>query len=326
MTSPLLDRYLYAVGQYLPTNRRDDLLAELRANLESQIEDRDEALGRPLSEPELTALIQAHGRPTDVAAQYAPQPALIAPDLIPHYWLTLRATLLVVIVLYAITQTILQTDPADAVLRAPWVLFLAWAWLTFAFIAFDLIRRHFHRTRKPWDPARLLQLPTLPRPSRKSHANRIADFVATAIFTAYFIAVPVEPWLILGPGVGTFRGLPLRVSPQWHIFYLELILLMLPQLLLKATMLFGPERRWFATVRIAIETFGVLLLTAMVKARITFTADTASHSKLLLLGVISHWTNVALQLALVLSTLHLCWSFYKNSERRKCARRGPVLA
>ena len=102
---------------------------------------------------------------------------------------------------------------------------------------------------------------------------------------------------------------------------------MLPQLLLKATMLFGPERRWFGTVRIAIETFGVLLLTAMVHARITFTADGfVPQHKLLLFGIVSHWTNVALELALVLSILHLCWSYYKLRSHPKCTSTEPALA
>ena len=38
----LLDRYLQAVKKHLPWQRQDDIIAELRANLESQLEDREE--------------------------------------------------------------------------------------------------------------------------------------------------------------------------------------------------------------------------------------------------------------------------------------------
>ena len=40
----LLDRYLQAIGRYLPEQRRADLLAELGANLREQIDDRAKAL------------------------------------------------------------------------------------------------------------------------------------------------------------------------------------------------------------------------------------------------------------------------------------------
>ena len=46
----LLDRYLQAVKKHLPWKRQDDIIAELRVNLESQLEEREDELGRPLTE------------------------------------------------------------------------------------------------------------------------------------------------------------------------------------------------------------------------------------------------------------------------------------
>jgi len=43
----LLNRYLRAVGRLLPKPRRDDIVAELRANILSQMEDREQELGAP---------------------------------------------------------------------------------------------------------------------------------------------------------------------------------------------------------------------------------------------------------------------------------------
>jgi len=51
----LLDRYLEAVRKHLPWKRQDDLLAELRANLEEQLEDKESALGRPMTGEEAEA-------------------------------------------------------------------------------------------------------------------------------------------------------------------------------------------------------------------------------------------------------------------------------
>ena len=44
----LLDRYLLAVKKYLPW-KADDILAELKANLESQLEEKESDLGRRLT-------------------------------------------------------------------------------------------------------------------------------------------------------------------------------------------------------------------------------------------------------------------------------------
>ena len=45
----LLDRYLQAVRFFLPRRQQDDIVRELSENLLSQMEDRAEELGRPLS-------------------------------------------------------------------------------------------------------------------------------------------------------------------------------------------------------------------------------------------------------------------------------------
>ena len=46
----LLNRYLQAVGQYLPAETKDDTLEELCANLLEQMDVRAEELERPLTE------------------------------------------------------------------------------------------------------------------------------------------------------------------------------------------------------------------------------------------------------------------------------------
>ena len=58
----LLDRYLQAVRFFLP-RRNQDIVRELSENLLSQIEDREESLGRPLSEDEQADLLRRHGHP-----------------------------------------------------------------------------------------------------------------------------------------------------------------------------------------------------------------------------------------------------------------------
>jgi hypothetical protein len=69
----LLDRYLQAVGFWLPKEQKRDILAELSEDLQSQIEERESSLGRSLTEEELAATLKLRGAPLLVAERYLPQ-------------------------------------------------------------------------------------------------------------------------------------------------------------------------------------------------------------------------------------------------------------
>jgi hypothetical protein len=81
----LLDRYLQAVKKHLPRQRQDDIIAELKANLESQLEDKESELGRPLTQGEAEDCLKQLGPPMQVAARYQPQRYLIGPAVFPIY-------------------------------------------------------------------------------------------------------------------------------------------------------------------------------------------------------------------------------------------------
>jgi hypothetical protein len=87
---PLLDRYLSAVGNLLPDAEREDILRELRANLEARLDDLGESSGRAPTEDDLCRILREHGHPAVVAARYRPQQALIGPVVWPYFWAGLR--------------------------------------------------------------------------------------------------------------------------------------------------------------------------------------------------------------------------------------------
>ncbi|HTU71609.1 MAG TPA: hypothetical protein VMF11_15005 [Candidatus Baltobacteraceae bacterium] len=96
----MLSNYLYAVHRYLPKDAaRDDIVAEIGEALQSQIEERERSLGRPLNADEEAALIKAYGHPRLVASRYGKHQALIGPDLLPFYWPVLICVLSIVVVL-----------------------------------------------------------------------------------------------------------------------------------------------------------------------------------------------------------------------------------
>jgi hypothetical protein len=86
----MLNRYLHAVGFWLPRHQKEDILAELAEDLHSQIDDREAELGRPLEETDIVPILKQRGRPVFVAGKFLPQQRLIGPVLYPIYILVLK--------------------------------------------------------------------------------------------------------------------------------------------------------------------------------------------------------------------------------------------
>ncbi len=86
----LLDRYLQAVKFWLPKGQKQDIIAELSEDIRSQIEEKENELGRKLNEAEAEAIFKRVGRPVLVANRYSPQQYLIGPLLFPIYRFVLK--------------------------------------------------------------------------------------------------------------------------------------------------------------------------------------------------------------------------------------------
>ena len=83
----LTERYLKAVAAQLPQAERDDIIAELRDAIQTRMEDREEALGRPLTEAEEEAVLREVGHPLTVAARYGSGPMhVVGPEIYP-WWM-----------------------------------------------------------------------------------------------------------------------------------------------------------------------------------------------------------------------------------------------
>ena len=87
----LLDRYLQAVRFFLPRRGdQDDIIRELSENLRSQMEDREEELGRPLTNDERADILRRHGHPMLVAGRYRSHQHLIGSAFFPIYIFALK--------------------------------------------------------------------------------------------------------------------------------------------------------------------------------------------------------------------------------------------
>jgi hypothetical protein len=109
----LLDRYLNAVKGYLPEAQQNDIIEELKDSLMSQIEEREAALKRPLTDAELQAFIKQSAHPMLVAGRYLPQQYLIGPEMYPFWWASQRVMLMVTASIYSLLAGIQIVTSGD---------------------------------------------------------------------------------------------------------------------------------------------------------------------------------------------------------------------
>ena len=279
----LLDRYLQDVKKHLPWERQDDIVAELKANLEAQLEDKEAARGRPLTTGEVEAWLKQIGPPRQVAARYRPQRYLIGPALFPTYWVVLQAAsswVLVIFLITSVVQAFAAGTPGGtavilAVLRVPGVLITTAAWVTAIFAAIE-----FAAARNPakfpalasalgdWSPRALPPVEKQAARGRKprSYAQAVIELVLGFLCLGWWLLVPKYPYLLMGPGAVYLRVSPFQLAPAWVPFYWCVAALTLFQLGWRSVYLWrGSWREPQTAQKIAMSALGlipvILLLT-----------------------------------------------------------------
>jgi hypothetical protein len=318
----LLERYLQAVGEYLPARTRADTLAELRENLLAEMECREEEMGRSLTQGEVADVLEKHGRPVLVAARYLPQHHLIGPAWFPIYWFTLKRSFPFVVLVYVVTNVVAWlfqggrgVDVGAAVGHFPSVALTFWAVVTLGFASFEYAQgRYFHQVdlSKGWNPNDLPKVEPA-QGKRPSLAGGVADVIVSAVGMAWLLAIPYKPYLILGPLVGHLREMPFGLTPEWHIFYWQIICLLGVQLVLKTMMVFlhGVEG-WRKGFDMVVQVIGILIIAVMVQARTYMVPGTSVGAMSMKdLTTLNTAINFGFKVALALSVVKLLWDIWK---------------
>jgi hypothetical protein len=245
----LLNRYLQAVGRLLPKARRDDIVAELRANILSQMEDREQELGRSLTEDEQAAILRHHGNPTVVAGRYREDnlglafgTQLIGPELFPFYKMSLTVNLVITAVVLAVLLPVIAHEIGGAITltRALIPLVTQFVAVTLIFIVVEKNKAH---VLDKWDPRKLPALKA--NPDDGPTAANIFTFIVTAIGTLWLALTPQWPYLLLGPGAFYLPQLGLKAMPSWPLFYWVIVAGLCARLVLQFFVIF----RWLARPR-----------------------------------------------------------------------------
>ena len=325
----LLERYLQAVGQYLPTETKDDTIAELRSNLMEQIDAREEDLGRPLDFAEVATILKEHGKPEAVALRYLPQRSLIGPTVFPFYTLTLGRVLPLVVFVSLLAKGIQFATSGDESLAHALGSFALGVWYSllisaaiitaiFATIEWSLQRGKLGTQWNEWDPAKLPAVKTHAAPdnSPKSMVKRVIDLSVHCLWFAYVLWVPWHPFWIMGPGVFYMDSLGVTLAPVWHTFYALLIVLLTVQLVMKLLAFVVAAQPWMQLMELVTDLLGVFAIGLLAMASAYFVPANAL-ADLHRIATVNHSVNLAFRIVLVIVVAGLVkdgWQYAKRSK------------
>lgn len=282
-SSDLFERYLQAVRKFLPWERQADIVAELRANLEAQREEREAELGRPLSEGEMIDWLKELGPPHQMAARYQPPRHLIGPAVFPMYWNILRLVLIWASVAYGVSivvRLVAESHSPQWVagqVGGLWgVLIMAAAWVTGIFAVFEFVSERypekcpdFLAPASHWSPTTLPPLEKTRETGTKppSLMGLAAELVVQFAFIIWLLLIPHHPYLLFGPGTEFVRTGPVVLLPIAAWFYWSVLAVAAVQFAWKLYIVLS-DTWWEKNTlgHLAMKTVGILPTIVMIAA------------------------------------------------------------
>jgi hypothetical protein len=219
----LIDRYLQAVGFWLPKKQKKDILAELEGDLKSEIEDREAGLGRNLDAAEIDEVLKRRGAPILVAGRYRPQKSLIGPVLFPIYQFVLKMVLFFYLVPWlAIWLFAAIFIPSyRAAHPGPELLITLSSLWNIALTAFATITIGFAAAEWFWIPGKLSgnwtprKLPKVRDGLKIPRSNSIAEIVFGLLVLGWWLGMVTLPVIQIRDGLKLFYPL----GSVWQAFH-----------------------------------------------------------------------------------------------------------
>jgi hypothetical protein len=324
----LLERYLQAVKRHLPLERQDDILAELRANMEAQLEDKESELGRKVTQGEAEDWLRAMGPPVLVASRYHVQRYLIGPALYPLYLYVLRMAALWALIIYMVVNVVLaafssstNTSAVDALMRLPGTLILVAGWVTLIFAALEFVAARYPEKCPPvagltghWSPSSLPPLEKAETGRKpRSYAQAIAELVLGFAFLIWLLLIPAHPFLLMGPGAILLDVGPFRLADVWWTFYWWIVGLNGLQLTWRCVDLLRGAWQYPSPLQhIVFKTVGlipvalILLSGGSMLVLLKNPAVNQAHYGGVL-ATINHYTRLGFEVVLMIGAVQLAW-------------------
>jgi hypothetical protein len=265
----VLERYIQAVRTRLPWDRQDDIAAELRTNLQAQLEEKESELGRSLTDDEAEAWIGQLGSPYRMADQYRPVRYLIGPELYSNYLLVLRTALSWVLALslffgaFSIAAAYPQIGSAflAAMRQLSRNLFdtAIVVTLIFATIEFLRVRRQGQYSAASsrdadWSPRSLppLEIPSAGGAERRNRGRVIVSLVFGCLGLAWLVMLPHYPYLIIGPGARYLPSFPFAPTPTLTLVYWLIVGQVAVAIAWRMVALFTDRWRWLYPAEVLV--------------------------------------------------------------------------
>jgi hypothetical protein len=250
----LIDRYLQAVRFWLPDKQKHDIIAELSEDLQSQLQEKEDALGRQVNYEEQVQLLKRFGAPMEVAARYVPQQQPMRPAMFMIYRFVLK---LVVVWVLLPLFSIVSAGPFFAAQNHPAALLATvFTYLRTAVFAVGMITIVFGLLSKyqpnlglqGWDPRKL---PKVRVPRDPMYIPRFGS--ATEVFWNLLFVLWWVDFFRLPIGYGQ-EGDAVRVTmvPVWHNYFWPILLVSGAALGLAAVNLMRP---WWTRARAGVRLF-----------------------------------------------------------------------
>lgn len=227
----LVERYLQAVSGYLPKPQAADIIAELKDSLLSQIEERESALGRALTEAEQQALLKQSGHPMLVAGRYLPQQHLIGPSVFPLWWYSLRLVLTIVGLVYGVLagiDMISSGNPVQSLIQAAFgYAGTALVYMAAVTLLFWLFERYQVRLGflDNWQPGKLAPVKARWQIKR---SDSLFELVVAVLFILWWCGGLKFPALFYHHG----EAIPFALSPAWTPYWWPILALSVADLML----------------------------------------------------------------------------------------------
>jgi hypothetical protein len=319
----LLNRYLQAVASLLPKARRDDIIAELRANILSQMEDREEELGRALTEDEQAEILRHHGNPTVIAGRYREDNLgfafgrqLIGPELFPFYKVSLTVNLVITVLVLAVLLPVVAHAVGGAITLTRALLPLVTQFIVVTLI-FIVVEKNKAHVLDKWDPRKLPVLKA--NPDDGPNAANIFTFIVTAVGTLWIALTPRWPYLMLGPGALYLPQLGLQFWPQWPIFYWAFIVGLCARLALQFFSLF----RWLAHPKVRVVDLILRSFSLLIGILLLLRAPNYTTSQY---PDVAYWANLSFEVCVAVWVAMNLWGTGRTLYSLLCERHQMLPA
>jgi len=319
----LLDRYLQAVRFWLPAKQKHDIIAELSEDLHTQIQEREDALGRSLNEDEQVELLKRFGPPMDVAGRYLPQQQPMPPAMFMLYKFVLKLVLVWVllplfVIVFAGPFFAAQNHPAAlvaTVIRYLQASVFAVGMITIVFAllakyqpALGLDRfdpRKLPRVRAPRNP---MYIP------RFGSANEVIWNTLFALWWVDFFRIPVG----YGQGADTVR---VTMVPVWHNFFWPILAVIVASICLGVVNFVRPWwTRLRSLARLAID-WAALVISLLLLGNGYYAEVSGSGLSTAKAAAATHGLNLGLQITFAI--MAVVFALGVLADLRRLLRRPP---